>query len=77
MIDLGWKGEKFTWSNRHEDETFTKERLCRGVAYLKWSELFSNEVFEVLNARCSDHKLLFLSLNVVNEVKRKRKGIFR
>ena len=32
LFDLGWRGDKFTWSNRHEDESFTKERLDRVLA---------------------------------------------
>lgn len=32
-FDLGWKGEKFTWSNKYENEIFMK-RLDRIVANL-------------------------------------------
>lgn len=32
LVDLGWKEHKSTWSNRHNNETFTKERLTRVVA---------------------------------------------
>lgn len=31
LLDLGWKKQKFTWSNRHADESFTKERFDRTV----------------------------------------------
>lgn len=40
LYDLGSKGDKFTWSNKHEDETFTKERLDRTVVNAKWKSLF-------------------------------------
>lgn len=32
LYDIGWKGYKFAWSNRHRDFTFTKERLDHVVA---------------------------------------------
>lgn len=31
LFDLGWKGHKFTSSNRYKDNSFTKERLNRAV----------------------------------------------
>lgn len=62
-MDLGWKGKMFTWNNRHEDGTFTKERLDRVVANSRWSKLFGNGDFKILTSRFSDHKPLFLKLN--------------
>lgn len=40
LHDLGWNGEKFTWSNLHGDETFIKERLDRAIAKLACSEAY-------------------------------------
>lgn len=34
LTDLGHKGDFFTWSNKHEDYTFTKEHLDIAVANL-------------------------------------------
>lgn len=31
LIDVGWRNQKFIWSNKHHDDTFTKERLDRVV----------------------------------------------
>lgn len=42
VIDLGWKEQKFTWSNRHSDKIFTMECLDRVVANRKWIYEFSN-----------------------------------
>ncbi|XP_042969107.1 uncharacterized protein LOC122301794 [Carya illinoinensis] len=36
LYDLGWMGNKFTWSNRHEDDSFTMERLDRAIANDEW-----------------------------------------
>lgn len=32
QTDLKWNGSKFTWSDRREDDTFTKERLDKALA---------------------------------------------
>lgn len=32
LKDLGYVGDSFTWSNKHDDETFIKEQLDRAVA---------------------------------------------
>lgn len=32
LYDLGCKGDGFTWSNRHSDATFTKERFDCALA---------------------------------------------
>lgn len=38
LFDVGWKGQKFTWSNRHRDKIFTKERLNKSIANHRWLE---------------------------------------
>lgn len=40
LFDLGWSGIKFIRSNRHEDDSFTKERLDRVLANQTWMDLF-------------------------------------
>ncbi|KAG7943393.1 hypothetical protein I3843_15G036000 [Carya illinoinensis] len=60
LFDLGWNGQKFTWSNRHEDSTYTKERLDRALADRKWKAEFSEHKVEVLPAICSDHSPILL-----------------
>ena len=36
LHDLGWRGEKYTWNNRHEDATYIKERLDIVLATQNW-----------------------------------------
>jgi len=36
LCDLGYTDPRFTWSNRCNDKTFTKERLNRAVANIEW-----------------------------------------
>lgn len=61
LADLVHKGDFFTWSNKHEDNTFTKERLDRAVANLHWMQLYELYQVESLVARSSDHKPICLT----------------
>lgn len=56
LYDVGQKGNRFTQSNRHNDETFTKEHLDRVVVNPKWNDMYAGRSIEVLASRCSDHK---------------------
>ncbi|XP_042944707.1 uncharacterized protein LOC122278595 [Carya illinoinensis] len=77
LYDMGWRGDKFTWSNKHADETFTKERLDRVVVNAKWKSSFRESWVEVLAARCSDHRpLLWCMYQTRNNGIRRRK-VFR
>ncbi|KAF5477414.1 hypothetical protein F2P56_004054 [Juglans regia] len=60
LFDLGWRGAKFTWSNRHEDSSFTKERLDRALANKEWKKIFTVSSVETMTALCSDHSPIFL-----------------
>lgn len=60
LIDLGWMGNKYTWSNGHGDETFIKERLDRGVASKGWLASFSEVEVETIVVWCSDHMTILL-----------------
>ncbi|XP_042966793.1 uncharacterized protein LOC122300311 [Carya illinoinensis] len=71
LCDLGYKGDKFTWSNRHIDDTFTKERLDRCVANSSWREIFNHVWVETLPARSSDHKPLVVGLSTI-QLRRQR-----
>lgn len=61
LTDLGMRGNQFTWSNKHADNTFTKEKLDRVVANFSWSNLFYDWWAEILTPFCSNHKPLVLS----------------
>lgn len=41
LIDLGHKVDKYTWSNKHGDTTFTKEKLDKAVTSPRWTQLYS------------------------------------
>lgn len=60
LIDLGWKGCKFTWSNRHEDLSFTKERLDRALANKLWRDNFPEVQVNTMSSMCSHHRPILL-----------------
>lgn len=76
LINLGWINQKCTWSNRHIDDTFTKERLDRVVANSRWLSNFSNPKVEVLHMSRSGHCPIFLTNDNIRE-RRRRWRIFR
>lgn len=58
LIDLGCEGDPFTWSNKHETVTFTKERLDRVVAIRYWFRIYNEVKVKNLVSRTSNHKPL-------------------
>ncbi|XP_041001144.1 uncharacterized protein LOC121246895 [Juglans microcarpa x Juglans regia] len=69
--------KKYTWSNKHIDSTFTKERLDRAVANFRWSKIFCDRVVEALTVSQFDHKALLLCLRQQNFVNTKKRRVFR
>jgi hypothetical protein len=60
--DLGYKGLKYTWSNKKETWVLVKKRLDRAVATPNWCGLFPDAVIEVLPVSCLDHNPLWMTL---------------
>ncbi|XP_041025383.1 uncharacterized protein LOC121265780 [Juglans microcarpa x Juglans regia] len=77
LSDLKWVGSKFTWSSRHEDASFMKEKLDRVVANPSWVQLFKEYWVEVLTGRSSDHRPILLTMNKRDRFTRKVGRIFR
>lgn len=75
--NMGWEGYKYTWSNRHKDHTFTKERLHRIVSNLEWRDLMGNGQVEVLSFSQSDYKSLFLNTRETNMLQYRKRRRFR
>lgn len=62
LFYLGYREDSFTWSNRHVDDNYTKERLDRAMANLPWKNLHNHVEVECLVARSSYHKPLLVSI---------------
>jgi hypothetical protein len=60
MIDLGFSGNPFTWSNKCRGDQLIKEQLDRGIANPKWVHLFPHFFVRHLPAQSSDHNPILL-----------------
>lgn len=58
LIDLGFVGSKFTWSNK-----YTKIRLDRAFATSSWSDIFPQTRVKVLPPSAFDHAPLVLQVS--------------
>jgi hypothetical protein len=64
MIDLGFSGNPYTWSNNRQGLGLIKERLDRGIASLEWIHTFPNFFVTHLPAHTSDHNPLILDTDL-------------
>ena len=62
MIDLGFFGPKFTWSNCHDVSSLIMERLDRALANPDWRILFPEATVSHLTRTHSDHCPILLTL---------------
>ncbi|XP_059436777.1 uncharacterized protein LOC132169841 [Corylus avellana] len=60
LVDMGFRGPKYTWNNGREGAAFIQERLDRAVANDRWSSLFPQAEILVEGSSCSDHLPLFV-----------------
>lgn len=58
LVDLGFHGNQFTWTNKRAGSDNIQERLDRGVANVDWITLFPHASILHLPAILSDHKPL-------------------
>ena len=48
LVDLGWKGQPFTWSNQRYGPHLTEERLDRFLCNRSWGNFFQETVAKTL-----------------------------
>ncbi|KAG5529490.1 hypothetical protein RHGRI_030022 [Rhododendron griersonianum] len=61
LVDLGFKGPKFTWRNNRRDGDLIMERIDMAFANAKWRELHNQAMVIVDAAIGSDHNPLILN----------------
>ncbi|KAG5548219.1 hypothetical protein RHGRI_013800 [Rhododendron griersonianum] len=64
LVDLEFKGPKFTWRNNRSEENFIMERIDMAFANDKWRELNDQAMVFVEAAVGSDHNPLILNTDV-------------
>jgi hypothetical protein len=68
LIDLGFKGPRYTCSNCRNGRELTKERLNRAVANAEWCSLYNVIEVNVLTRIASDRHPILLSCHNKSEV---------
>ena len=63
MLDLGFSGNPFTWSNGQQGRVFIQERLDRGLVNGDWRSLFPRATVAHLAWVASDHAPFLLNTN--------------
>ena len=76
LYDLGFTGDRFTWSNNRGGRQFTKERLDRACGNTTWLNHFANHKVSHLDCSQSDHKPILVQTTDTRTIG-KKKRIFR
>jgi hypothetical protein len=63
MVDLGFSGNPFTWSNHRQGSGLIKERLGRCIANSQWIHFFPSYFATHLPGFSSDHNPLLLNFS--------------
>ncbi|XP_015950801.1 uncharacterized protein LOC107475656 [Arachis duranensis] len=74
MVDLGFEGCRFTWSNRPYGGNLVRERLDWCLTTSNWCEAYPRSAVVHLNDQGSDHRPILL---ITEEEQRKIKRRFR
>lgn len=77
LVDMGWRGYPFTWSNKRFGTRLIEERLDRFLCNMEWQGNFQTSKVEHINDWCSDHCPILLETGISTWQKKKYKGASR
>ena len=60
LVDLGFTGNPWTWSNNWDGEGEIRQRLDRGLSTINWSQYFDKAKCEHVETIGSDHNMLLI-----------------
>ncbi|XP_027171734.1 uncharacterized protein LOC113771340 [Coffea eugenioides] len=72
LVDIGFEGNPWTWSNNWEDVGEVKERLNRGLCCIDWSLVFDKANCKHIDTFASDHSILMIDTNPETRKRKKR-----
>ena len=70
LIDTGFEGNPWTWSNHWSHEGEIKQRLNRALVSHDWSQIFDRTIVKHIETLGSDHSRLLIDSNPI-QVKKK------
>ena len=62
LMEIDFKGLRFTWHNKQQGNAQIMIRLDRALAFVEWNMEFQNAVVIHQRFRASDHKLIMVQL---------------
>ncbi|XP_027127794.2 uncharacterized protein [Coffea arabica] len=72
LVDIGFEGHPWTWSNHWDNEGEIRQRLDRVLGSMDWFQDFESAKCHHIETLASDHSLLLLGTNPGIERKKKR-----
>lgn len=74
LMDLGYEGPQFPWTNKQHPPNTIQERLDRFLANSEWKTLFNNAEVTNQDFYGSDHRTINLELHHVQQQHMKMKA---
>ncbi|KAL4370540.1 hypothetical protein AHAS_Ahas06G0076000 [Arachis hypogaea] len=71
LLDLGFVGHSFTWTNGQSGEDNIQERLDRALATIEWQQTFPKTIVQHLSRYKSDHSPILIDM--MGEKRQRRK----
>ncbi|XP_074303975.1 uncharacterized protein LOC141638460 [Silene latifolia] len=65
LMDIPYKGPRFTWCNKREDHSVVLERLDKGYGSWDWNDIFPNSHITHLPIQISDHAPIIFETDLI------------